>query len=90
MDLPGYNTVEGASLDGWKVEVTGLVDKPFTFEAKELLALPQSEVTMVLQCSGNGRTLYNPRPSGNPWKQGGVGNVTFRGVKLKTLLESKG
>jgi sulfite oxidase len=42
VDLPGYNTVEGASLDGWKVEVTGLVDKPFTFGAKELLALPQS------------------------------------------------
>lgn len=37
VDLPGYNTVEGASLDGWKVEVGGLVDKPFTFEAKELL-----------------------------------------------------
>jgi sulfite oxidase len=90
VDLPGYNTVEGASLDGWKVEVTGLVDKPFTFEAKELLALPQSEVTMVLQCSGNGRTLYNPRPSGNPWGRGGMGNVTFRGVRLKTLLESKG
>jgi len=90
VDLPGYNTVEGASLDGWKVEVGGLVDKPFTFEAKELLELPQHEVTMVLQCSGNGRSLFQPRTSGNPWKRGGVGNVTFRGVRLKDLLEAKG
>ncbi|WP_117237326.1 sulfite oxidase [Thermus sediminis] len=90
VDLPGYNTVEGASLEGWKIEVGGLLDKPFTLEARELLALPQTEVAMVLQCSGNGRSLYNPRPSGNPWVRGGMGNVTFRGVRLKTLLESKG
>ncbi len=90
VDLPGYNTVEGASAQGWKVEVGGLVDKPFSFEVSELFALPQAEVTMVLQCSGNGRTLYNPRPSGNPWQRGGVGNVTFRGVRLKDFLAAKG
>ncbi|GAA5335629.1 MULTISPECIES: sulfite oxidase [Thermus] len=90
VDLPGYNTVEGASLEGWTLEVGGLVDKPFTVEAKELLSLPQHEVTMVLQCSGNGRSLYQPRPSGNPWGRGGVGNVTFRGVRLKDLLAAKG
>lgn len=90
VDLPGYNTVEGASPQGWKVEVGGLVDKPFTFEASELFAMPQTEVTMVLQCSGNGRSLFQPRPSGNPWKRGGVGNVTFRGVRLKDLLAAKG
>ncbi|WP_135257701.1 sulfite oxidase [Thermus caldilimi] len=90
VDLPGYNTVEGTSLDGWQVEVGGLVDKPFTFEAKELLSLPQHEVTMVLQCSGNGRSLYQPRTSGNPWKRGGVGNVTFRGIRLKDLLSARG
>jgi len=50
VDLPGYNTLEGASPQGWKVEVGGLVDKPFTFEASELFAMPQTEVTMVLQC----------------------------------------
>ncbi|MFN3368384.1 MAG: hypothetical protein ACK4ZX_03100, partial [Thermus sp.] len=38
VDLPGYNTLEGASPQGWKVEVGGLVDKPFTFEASELFA----------------------------------------------------
>ncbi|GGN05205.1 sulfite oxidase [Thermus composti] len=90
VDLPGYNSVEGASLEGWTLEVGGLVNKPFTLEAKELLSLPQHEVTMVLQCSGNGRSFFQPRTSGNPWKRGGVGNVTFRGVRLKDLLESKG
>ncbi|TBH20622.1 sulfite oxidase [Thermus thermamylovorans] len=90
VDLPGFNTVEGASLEGWQVEVGGQVSQPFTFEARELLALPQHEVTMVLQCSGNGRSFFQPRASGNPWGRGGMGNATFRGVRLKDLLEAKG
>ncbi len=90
IDLPGANTLEGARLEGWKIEVSGLVDKPFTVEGPELLKLPQAQVTMVLQCSGNGRSLYQPRASGNPWGRGGAGNATFRGVRLKDLLEAKG
>ncbi|RIH86271.1 Sulfoxide reductase catalytic subunit YedY [Meiothermus luteus] len=90
IDLPGLNTTEPNVQPGWEVEITGLVDKPFKITVDELSKLPQTEVTTVLQCSGNGRSFFNPRPSGNPWTYGGVGQVTWRGVLLKTLLEAKG
>ncbi len=87
---PGSNTVEPSTLEGWKIEFGGLLDKPFTVEGPELLRLPQQEVTMVLQCSGNGRSFFKPQASGNPWTYGGMGNVTFRGPRLKDLLAAKG
>ena len=90
IDLPGLNTTEPNVQPNWEVEVTGLIDKPFKITVEELSKLPQTEVTSVLQCSGNGRSFFNPRPSGNPWTYGGVGHVTWRGVLLKTLLEAKG
>lgn len=90
IDLPGLNTTEPNVQPGWEVEITGLIDKPFKITVDELSKLPQTEVTSVLQCSGNGRSFFNPRPSGNPWTYGGVGHVTWRGVLLKTLLEAKG
>jgi len=90
IDLPGLNTTEPNLQPGWEVEFTGLIDKPFKITVDELSKLPQTEVTSVLQCSGNGRSFFNPRPSGNPWTYGGVGHVTWRGVLLKTLLEAKG
>ncbi|MCS7058520.1 MAG: sulfite oxidase [Meiothermus sp.] len=90
IDLPGLNTTEPNVQPRWEIEVTGLVDKPFKITVEELSRLPQTEVTTVLQCSGNGRTFFNPRPSGNPWTYGGIGQVVWRGVLLKTLLEAKG
>ncbi len=90
IDLPGFNTTEAMMQPGWVVEVGGLVDPPFRITVEELARLPQTEVTSVLQCSGNGRAFFNPRPSGNPWTYGGIGQVTWRGVSLKTLLEAKG
>lgn len=90
IDLPGLNTTEPNVQPGWEVEFSGLIDKPFKVTVEELSRLPQTEVTTVLQCSGNGRSFFNPRPSGNPWTYGGVGQVTWRGVLLKTLLEAKG
>lgn len=90
VDLPGLNTTEPNVQPGWEVEFSGLIDKPFKVTVDELSKLPQTEVTSVLQCSGNGRSFFNPRPSGHPWTYGGIGHVTWKGVLLKTLLEAKG
>lgn len=90
IDLPGLNTTEPNVQPSWEIEIGGLIDKPFKITVDELSKLPQTEVTSVLQCSGNGRSFFTPRPSGNPWTYGGIGQVTWRGVLLKTLLEAKG
>jgi DMSO/TMAO reductase YedYZ molybdopterin-dependent catalytic subunit len=90
IDLPGLNTTEPNVQPAWAAEIGGLIDAPFRITVEELSRLPQTEVTTVIPCSGNGRTFFTPRPSGNPWTFGGIAQVTWRGVSLKTLLEARG
>jgi DMSO/TMAO reductase YedYZ molybdopterin-dependent catalytic subunit len=87
-DLAGFATLAPAKLEGWTVELSGLIDRPQTIDAADLRSLPQKEVEMVLQCSGNGRTLFrNAAPvKGSAWVRGGMGNVRFGGVSLSALL----
>ena len=86
-DLAEGMTMEPVPLQGWELELVGLI-KPFrvVIRAEDLLEMQQVEHEMVLQCSGNGRNQY-PGIPGTPWNQGGVGNVRFSGVPLKAILE---
>jgi sulfite oxidase len=85
-DLAKGMTLEPLPLEGWEFELVGLI-KPFrvVIRAEELLEMDQVEYEMILQCSGNGRSQYHGIP-GTPWNQGGVGNVRFAGVPLKSVL----
>jgi sulfite oxidase len=87
--LPGTLTTEAAEVKGWQVELAGLVDRPQTVKAADLSKLPQEEHELVLQCSGNGRAKFAKaaKAEGVQWQHGAMGNVTFKGVRLKTLLE---
>lgn len=86
-DLAEGMTMEPVPLEGWEIELTGLI-RPFrvVIRAEELLKMEQVEYEMILQCSGNGRNEYTAI-KGTPWNQGGVGNVRFAGVPLKAILE---
>jgi DMSO/TMAO reductase YedYZ molybdopterin-dependent catalytic subunit len=86
-DLPEGLTMKPLPVKGWETELVGLI-KPsrVIIHIEELLQMEQVEYEMILQCSGNGRTQYKGIP-GTPWDQGGVGNVRFSGVPLKTILE---
>ncbi|HAY78825.1 MAG TPA: sulfite reductase [Planctomycetaceae bacterium] len=85
-------TTSAPSLKDWKIELTGSLNKTLAFDASELADFKQTEVEMVLQCSGNSRSLYaqTVETKGTQWGRGGMGNVKFAGVKLSTLLEKKG
>ena len=88
--LPGGRTLEPRSLEGWEIELSGLIEPSrIVIQAEELLEMQQVEHEMVLQCSGNGRFMYQGIP-GTPWTQGGVGNVRFAGVPLSAVLEKHG
>ena len=65
-------------------------EKRISVEA--LRALPQTAVEMVLQCSGNSRSLMSAHApiKGTAWDRGGVGNVVFGGVKLSSVFEKLG
>jgi sulfite oxidase len=76
----------------WKLELVGLVDRPRTVDANDLAAMPQVEHELVLQCSGNGRSLFSASSpvKGTPWGNGAMANVSFSGVALQVLLERLG
>ena len=86
-DLAEGHTLEPRPIEGWEIELVGLIDPSrFVIRAEELLEMDQVEYEMVLQCSGNGRSMYPDIP-GTPWNQGGVANVRFAGVPLSAVLE---
>ncbi len=88
--LAGGKTLEPIPLKGWFIEIVGLVHRPAKIEATALKEFPQHEVTMVLQCSGNGRGFfakYSKKTSGTQWKHGGMGQTVWKGPKLKDVLE---
>lgn len=80
-------TMAPLPLDGWEIELTGLI-RPgrVVIGAEDLLTMARVEHEMILQCSGNGRNRYTG-VKGTPWDQGGVANVRFAGVPLKAILE---
>ncbi len=90
--LDGAGTLEPISLDGWKIDVGGLVETPTTIDAAELAQMPQTSVEMVIQCCGNGRSLYasTVKAKGTQWTRGGMGNVKVTGVRLSDVLKRYG
>jgi DMSO/TMAO reductase YedYZ molybdopterin-dependent catalytic subunit len=86
-DLAEGHTLEPRSIEGWEIELAGLIDPSrVVVHAEELLEMDQVESEMVLQCSGNGPGDVL-RHSGHTLDQGGVANVRFTGVPLSAVLE---
>jgi len=75
--------------DAWKVQVDG-VRRPRTLTLAELKKMPTETVTMVLQCSGNGRGMFPSKPSGTPWQVGAAGCVMWTGVPVRELVRTLG
>lgn len=85
-------TLDPRPVDGWTISLTGLLDKPVELRAAELMKMDQESVEMVVQCSGNGRSLYSKaaKTEGTQWGRGGVGSVTFKGVRVAQVIERLG
>lgn len=75
--------------DAWEVSIEGVAN-PQTLTVGELKSMGIETVTMVLQCSGNGRAYFEHEPSGTPWQVGAAGNVMWTGVPLRTVVDALG
>lgn len=82
-----FPTIDAGS---WTLRVTNGVSNPCSWRLAELKSMPSTEVTATIECAGNGRTLMEPVPAGTPWGLGAVGTATFRGVRLRDLLDAAG
>jgi DMSO/TMAO reductase YedYZ molybdopterin-dependent catalytic subunit len=78
-----------ANRDAWEVAFEG-VGKPRTLKVADLKSMGKTDVTMVLQCSGNGRAYFPHKPSGTQWSVGAAGCVTWGGVPLKRVVAALG
>lgn len=75
-----YNKPEIDSAE-FKLQITGLVERPKTLTMADLKALPKDDQLMTLECSGNGAS---------PGFMGAVYNSKWSGTRLWPLLESCG
>lgn len=75
---------------GWKLRLTGLVQRPLEIALEELRALPAKTLRVTLECAGNGRGQLAPRYPSVPWLEEGVSTAEWTGVPLAALLSRAG
>jgi len=75
----------------WSVSMTGAFDEEAELSMQALREdLPTETVFHVMQCSGNGRSYFEPQVGGNQWTFGAVGNAEWTGTPLSAVLEEYG
>jgi DMSO/TMAO reductase YedYZ molybdopterin-dependent catalytic subunit len=84
---PGEEIV--ADRDAWEVSFDG-VGEARSMTVGELKRLGIETVATVLQCSGNGRGLFDHEASGSPWLTGAAGCVIWSGVPVRAVVEELG
>jgi DMSO/TMAO reductase YedYZ molybdopterin-dependent catalytic subunit len=74
----------------WRLSVGGLVERQLSLSLDEIRARPAVEVIVTMECAGNGRTQFEPRPLSQPWIHEAVGTARWTGTPLRPLLEEAG
>ncbi len=77
-------------LSGWQLTVDGEVHKELALTMDDLLQFPQVTMNVVLECAGNGRSLFVPEVDGTPWRRGAVACSEWTGVRLRDVLQAAG
>ena len=78
-----------ADRDAWQVQIDG-VKQAKKLSVRELKSMGLDTLTMVLQCSGNGRGFFPTKPSGTPWTVGAAGCVVWSGVPVRDVVQALG
>ena len=81
---------KSGDLNGWKLTIDGEVHKKLTLSMDDLIRFPQVTMQVVLECAGNGRSLFTPKVDGTPWIRGAVGCSEWTGVRLRDVLKAAG
>ncbi len=77
-------------LQDWKLTVDGEVRSPRAFSWDDLGRLPQVTRRLVVECAGNGRSLFAPAVGGTQWVRGAVACSEWTGVRLRDVLQAAG
>jgi sulfite oxidase len=77
----------------YRLEVSGLVERPLRLSLEDIRGLPKSEATATLYCAGNRRAELmerEPIPGKVAWNVGAAGNARWGGVLLRDVLREAG
>ena len=74
----------------WELEIGGAVARPLRLGLPDLMRRPTVTARVLLECAGNGRARYEPRPVSQPWLLEAVGSAEWTGTPLAPLLEEAG
>jgi DMSO/TMAO reductase YedYZ molybdopterin-dependent catalytic subunit len=78
--------VPDISANDWRLTIEGQVEEPFELNYEELRALKSHTIAATLECAGNNRIFLEPKAKGVQWGLGAVGNASWTGLPLATLL----
>lgn len=84
------NVPTSVDMDTWRIKVGGNTEKELQVSMDDLKKFERVSYTAVIQCSGNGRSLFEPRVAGGQWENGAMGNVTWTGARLRDVLNAAG
>lgn len=84
------NIPTSVDLKEWRLKVGGNTEKEIRLSMDDLKRLERVTYAAVIQCSGNGRSLFDPRVPGGQWENGAMGNATWTGARLKDILSIAG
>jgi len=84
------NIPTSIDLSQWRLRVGGNTEKQLELSMDDLRKFEKASYTAVMQCSGNGRSFFEPRVPGGQWQNGAMANVTWSGVRLKDVLKMAG
>ena len=76
--------------DAWRLEVDGLVARSLSLSLDDLRGRPAVELTVTMECAGNGRAQMEPHVVSQPWLLEAVGTARWRGVTVTSVLEEAG
>lgn len=78
-------------LNKWRLTVGGNTEKELQLTYDNLRTMfERVTYTAVIQCSGNGRSFFEPAVAGGQWRNGAMGNTTWTGARLKDVLTMAG
>jgi sulfite dehydrogenase (cytochrome) subunit A len=78
-------------LKTWRLEVAGNVRTRLSLTLDDLKQkFEPVSLVAVNQCSGNARSLFQPRVPGGQWRFGAMSNARWTGARLKDLVERAG
>ena len=78
--------IPDVDVDAWRLHVGGAVERPLELSLADLVSRTASSAAVTLECAGNGRSLFEPRPISQPWVLEAIGNARWTGVRVRDLL----